>query len=45
MENTIDKVLNQIRIDVEFGDLDSLAELLSNVEEKYLLNYLPKNNS
>ena len=41
-EKLIDMVLEQIKADVESGDLTATAELLKFVPEKYLVGYLPE---
>jgi len=38
--NLIDKVLEQIRVDVERGDLTAIEELLRNVPEDALVSFL-----
>jgi hypothetical protein len=42
MENKlIDKVIDQIKHDIEFGDLTALTELLGFVDIDFLKGYLP----
>ena len=38
----IDKVIEQIRRDLDFGDSTALEELLKNTPEKDLKEYLPE---
>ena len=40
--NIIDKVIEQISKDLEFGDTTSLEELLRNVPDESLKSYLPE---
>ena len=42
MEDLLDAVLEQIKIDVETGDLTAIAELLSVVPKEFLIGYLPE---
>jgi len=38
----IEKVTNQIKLDVESKDVSAIVELLSFVSTEYLFNYLPE---
>lgn len=38
----IDRVLEQIKTDIENGDLTAIAELLKSVPERDLVGYLPE---
>ena len=42
MESTIDKVIAQIRTDIENGDTTALAELLCFLPIENLIAYLPE---
>ena len=39
----IDDVIDQIKIDLDYGELDALDELLRFIPEKYLIGYFPDN--
>lgn len=41
MKDLIDRVLDQIKKDVEDGDLTAVAEMLTHVANKHLEGYLP----
>ncbi len=38
----IDRVLEQIRIDVELGDVTAIEELLAHLPDELLIGYLPE---
>ena len=42
VENTINKVIEQIKTDISFGDTTAIAELLLNVPTDILEAYLPE---
>ena len=43
-QTLVDIVLKQIQIDVENKDLTALEQLLTNVDSRDLLSYLPEEN-
>lgn len=42
LKDLIDRVLDQIKKDVEDGDLTAVAEMLTHVANKHLEGYLPE---
>ena len=42
-QRLIDAVLDQIKADVENGDLTAIEELISNLSADVLMNFLPDN--
>lgn len=41
-DQLIDKVIDQIEADIEYGDVTALVELLRHIPAPYLQGYLPE---